>query len=210
MSEAEDMIFGMVLLNDWSARDIQAWEYVPLGPFTAKNFATSISPWIVSLDALDPFRCSTSAGTVQENPTPLSYLVDPDYSRSTYDVRLEVFIAADNERLEDASLISVSNLKYMYWNMKQQLVHHSVTGCPMVAGDLLGSGTISGTDEHSLGSMLELSWKGTREVKLSGGRTRKFLQDGDNVIMKGFAQGNGYRIGFGEVSGKLLPAYVDN
>jgi fumarylacetoacetase len=208
MDEAEDKIFGLVLLNDWSARDIQAWEYVPLGPFTAKNFCTSISPWIVTLDALDAFRTETSAGPVQTNPDPLPYLFDKDYARSTYDIRLEV--ALKGPRDSESSLISVSNLRYMYWNMRQQLVHHSVTGCPMVAGDLLGSGTISGPTPDSFGSMLELSWRGAREIALNKSveepAIRKFLKDGDEIIMTGFAQGDGYRIGFGDVSGKILPA----
>lgn len=205
MEQAEDRIFGVVLLNDWSARDIQAWEYVPLGPFTAKNFATSISPWVVTLDALDPFRCESSAGEAQTNPVPLPYLVDPDYHRGTFDVKLEVAIKPTD--VEDFSTVSVSNYKYLYWNMKQQLVHHTVTGATMRAGDLLGSGTISGPTEDSFGSMLELSWKGAKEVPLKNANTvRKFLQDGDSVSMGGYAQGDGYRVGFGEVVGKILPA----
>lgn len=207
MAEAEDRIFGVVLMNDWSARDLQAWEYVPLGPFTAKNFATSISPWIVSLDALEPFRCSTSAGATQD-PTPLPYLQDPNYATSTYDVALDVAVQGANDATP--SVISKSNFKYMYWNMKQQLVHHSVTGCNMRAGDLLGSGTISGQDETAYGSMLELSWRGAKEIPLvnasASPAVRKFLQDGDVVIMTGHAQGAGYRIGFGEVTGRILPA----
>lgn len=205
ITEAENNIFGVVLLNDWSARDIQAWEYVPLGPFTAKNFATSISAWVVTIDALNDFRCSTSAGPEQNNPVPLPYLIDPDYARSTFDVRLEVALTPKEDTV--ASVISVGNLRCMYWNMKQQLVHHSITGCPMRAGDLLGSGTISGPDETSYGSMLELSWRGAKDIKLKGDKTRKFLQDGDTVTMTGYAQGNGYRVGFGSVSGKILPAY---
>lgn len=204
MAEAEDRIFGLVLMNDWSARDIQAWEYVPLGPFTAKNFMTSISPWIVSVDALEPFRCSTSAGAVQTDPTPLDYIVDPDYATSSWDIGLTVDIQPEGD--VTASTVSKSNLKYMYWNMKQQLVHHSVTGCSMNAGDLLGTGTISAPDQEGFGSMLELSWKGSREVVLEGDKKRKFLADGDDVIMSGFAQGDGYRVGFGTVTGKVLPA----
>jgi len=231
MDEAEDRIFGLVLMNDWSARDIQAWEYVPLGPFTAKNFMTTISPWIVSVDALAPFKCSTSTGEAQVDPTPLPYIQDPDYATSSWNIGLTVDIKPDGD--DTSSTVSNSNLKYMYWNMKQQvtplpvedvhnpssdsepallspqthkLVHHSVTGCSMNAGDLLGTGTISGTSEEMFGSMLELSWRGQREVDLAGDKKRKFLQDGDDVIMKGFAQGEGYRVGFGEVSGKVLPA----
>jgi len=204
MEEAEDRIFGAVLLNDWSARDIQAWEYVPLGPFTAKNFATSISPWVVTIDALEAFRTSSSA-VVQENPAPLPYLVDPNYGNSSYDVNLEIAIKPEGS--DKAYPISTTNWKCMYWNMKQQLVHHSVTGCNMQPGDLLGSGTISGSTETSLGSMLELSWKGSREVKLQGSDlTRKFLKDGDEVIMSGFATRDGQRVGFGTVTGKILPA----
>lgn len=206
MAEAEDRIFGMVLMNDWSARDIQKWEYVPLGPFTAKNFATSVSPWIVSLDALEPFRCTSSAGPLQENPTPLPYITDPEYHRGAYDIKLEVALQPSDEG--QSSTITRSNFRHMYWNMKQQLVHHSVSGCNMQPGDLLGSGTISGADETAFGSMLELSWKGAKEISLVNSPTnaiRKFLKDGDNVIMTGFAQLEGsYRIGFGDVSGKIL------
>jgi len=206
---ADDKIFGFVLLNDWSARDIQAWEYVPLGPFTAKNFCTSISPWIVMMEALEPFRIQTSTGPVQTNPTPLPYLHDPNYSTSTFDIRLEVALKPPNDR--EASTITVSNLRYLYWNPRQQLVHHTITGCPMIAGDLLGSGTISGPTPDSLGSMLELSWRGSRDINLTRSTTenpptRKFLKDGDEVIMTGYAQGDNYRIGFGEVTGKILPA----
>lgn len=209
IQEAEDRIFGVVIMNDWSARDLQAWEYVPLGPFTAKNFATSISPWIVSLDALEPFRCSTSAGAAQVDPEPLPYLHDPDYATSSYNIGLEVLLQGQED--EVPSTISRSNLMYMYWNIKQQLVHHSVSGCSMNAGDLLGTGTISGVTPDSLGSMLELSWRGSREVAIvnstsEGNTVRKFLKDGDRVSMTGFAQGEGYRIGFGEVTGKVLPA----
>lgn len=207
IEEAEDRIFGVVVMNDWSARDIQAWEYVPLGPFTAKNFCTSISPWIVTLDALNSFRTSTSAGPVQSNPDPLPYLQDPNYATSSFDVRLEVDIKGEKDATP--STISVSNLRYMYWNFKQQLVHHSVTGCNMRAGDLLGTGTISGPTPDSFGSMLEISWRGSREINLVNSTEdpiRKFLKDGDTVIMSGYAQGDGYRVGFGSVSGKIYPA----
>lgn len=202
IDNAEERIFGLVLLNDWSARDIQAWEYVPLGPFTSKNFATSISPWIVSLDALEPFRCETSNGPVQSDPTPLPYLQDSKYSVSAYDINLQVSLQPD-ESIE-RSVITLSNFKYLYWNMKQQLVHHSVTGCPLRPGDLLGSGTISGSEDGSFGSMLELSWRGTKEICLNNGNSRKFLMDGDTVIMKGWAEKNGIRVGFGEVGGKIV------
>ena len=210
MRNAEDRIFGVVVMNDWSARDIQAWEYVPLGPFTAKNFATTVSPWIVSLDALEPYRCAPSSGDAQTDPKPLEYIDDPDYSKGQYDVTLEVGIKGADDA--DASIVSTSNLKHMYWNFKQQLVHHAVSGCPMKAGDLLGTGTISGPAEDKLGSMLELSWRGAREVNLpkaatEAGKIRKFLRDGDVVTMCGYtSNGLGPRIGFGPCDGKLLPA----
>ena len=197
MTEAEDHIFGLVLMNDWSARDIQKWEYVPLGPFTAKNFATTISPWVITLDALEPFRSSTSAG--KQDPEPLDYLKDPNYG--SYDINLEVFLK--NDSLEPYRLCR-SNFSNLYWNIKQQLVHHSVTGCNMRPGDCLGSGTISGSTPDSYGSMLELCWKGTNPIKLPNGQERKFLQDGDEVLMKGYCQRDHVRIGFGECRAKIL------
>lgn len=198
IENAAEHIFGFVLVNDWSARDIQKWEYVPLGPFLAKNFATSISPWIVTLDALEPFRC---AGPEQD-PNPLPYLESPgDWS---YDINLEVGIQPDGR--EAADVVCRSNFKYMYWNICQQLAHHSVTGCNIRPGDLLASGTISGPDKGSYGSMLELSWRGSNPLQLSDGSERKFLLDGDTVVMRGAAEKEGLRIGFGEVSGKVLPA----
>mmetsp|Transcript_24014 Transcript_24014/g.77129 ORF Transcript_24014/g.77129 Transcript_24014/m.77129 type:complete len:438 (-) Transcript_24014:1513-2826(-) len=200
IAKAEDHIFGLVLMNDWSARDIQKWEYVPLGPFTAKNLATAISPWVVTLDALEPFRCETSAG--KQDPEPLPYLRDPKYS--SYDIRLEVALA--NESLKEPAVISRSNFRHMYWTVSQQLVHHTVTGCNMQPGDLLGSGTISGTDPGSYGSMLELCWKGTKPIAMPDGSERKFLKDGDNVIMTGFCQGADFRVGFGTCEGVVLPA----
>jgi len=203
MENAEDHIFGVVLMNDWSARDIQKWEYVPLGPFGAKNFATTISPWIVSLDALEPFRCEPSFGPSQD-PEPLEYIKDPNYSSGTYDIKLSVAIQPENRK---PSTVTNSNFRHLYWNMRQQLVHHTVTGCNMQPGDLLGSGTISGKAENNFGSMLELSWSGSKDVPLGDGETRKFLKDGDNVIMQGYCQGDGYRIGFGDCSGKILPAH---
>ena len=203
MEEAEDRIFGMVLLNDWSARDVQKWEYVPLGPFGAKNWASSISPWIVTLDALEPFRAATSAGK-QDNPVPLEYLQDPNYG--SYDIALSVAIKGRD--MAKAEVVTKSNFKNLYWNVKQQLVHHSVTGCNMRAGDLLGSGTISGQDETAFGSMLELCWKGTKEVKLGeSGEVRKFIKDGDYVVMKGLCTKEGVgNVGFGQVGGNVLPA----
>lgn len=195
--EAEDYIFGVALFNDWSARDIQTWEYVPLGPFLAKNFASSLSPWIVTLDALQPYKVE---GPKQE-PEVLSYLKFE--GNKSYDIHLQVLIQPENG---DENLICQSNLKYMYWNMAQQLAHHTVNGCNIRCGDLMGSGTISGPTPDSYGSMLELAWKGTKPLKLSDGSERKFIQDHDTVIMRGFCQNNGVRIGFGEVTTKVLPA----
>lgn len=195
--EAEDFIFGMCLFNDWSARDMQTWEYVPLGPFLAKNFASSISPWIVTLDALQPYAVE---GPAQE-PEVLSYLKYE--GNKSYDIQLEVYIQPENA---GETKICTSNFKYMYWNMAQQLAHHTVNGCNVRCGDLMGSGTISGPTPDSYGSMLELAWKGTKPLPMNDGTERKFIQDGDTVIMRGFSQKDGVRIGFGEVSGKVLPA----
>lgn len=195
--EADEYIFGLALFNDWSARDIQAWEYVPLGPFLGKNFASSISPWIVTLDALEPFRVPGPA----QDPAVLPYL---QYSgRKHYDIQLEVAIltAGGSE-----TVICRSNFRHQYWNMAQQLAHHTVNGCNINAGDLLASGTISGEAPDSFGSMLELAWKGTKPLKLSDGSERKFIEDGDTVIMRGFAEKGGLRIGLGEVRGTVLPA----
>ena len=186
-NEAEEYIFGLVLFNDWSARDIQKWEYVPLGPFLAKNFASSISPWIVTLEALEPFRVS---GPTQE-PKVLPYL-EYDGAKN-YDIHLEVGICH-------------SNFKYMYWNMAQQLAHHTVNGCNIHVGDMMASGTISGKSETSYGSMLELAWMGTKPLRMKDGSERKFINDGDTVIMRGYAQKDDIRVGFGEVSSKVLPA----
>lgn len=195
-ADAEDHIFGMVLFNDWSARDIQKWEYVPLGPFLGKNFASSISPWIVTMEALAPFRVQ---GPVQE-PKVQPYLVYE--GQQNYDIALEVGIAP-----EDASetIVSHSNFQYMYWNMVQQLAHHTVNGCNVRIGDMLASGTISGKDKSAYGSMLEISWAGSQAVSMSDGSTRAFIQDHDTVNMRGHAQKNGIRVGFGEVSAKVLP-----
>ncbi len=199
INEAEDYIFGMVLLNDWSARDMQKWEYVPLGPFLAKNFASSISPWIVTMDALEAFRVK---GPKQE-PTPLPYLQQK--GKHAYDINLEVYIEPENAA---ATLVSKSNFKYMYWSMCQQLTHHTSNGCRVNSGDMMGSGTISGSTEDSLGSMLELTWSGQKPLKLNDGSERKFINDNDTVIMKGYCQNSSVRIGFGEVSSKLLPPFV--
>lgn len=193
-----DHIFGMVLVNDWSARDIQTWEYQPLGPFLAKNFATSISPWVVTMEALEPFRVS---GPKQE-PEPLPYLkISGDWS---YDINLEVSIRAEGQK-EDF-IISKSNFKYLYWNICQQLAHHTVNGCNTKTGDMMASGTISGPDKNSYGSMLELTWRGENPIKLPNGRERKFIEDGDTLKISGYCRGNGYKIGFGEVSGRILPS----
>lgn len=196
-AEAEEYIFGMCLFNDWSARDIQKWEYIPLGPFLAKNFASSISAWIVTLDAMEPFKVESPAQT----PEVLSYLKFDGLK--SYDINLEVAIEPENAQ---ETVISRSNFKYMYWNMAQQLAHHTVNGCNVRGGDLMGSGTISGSTEDSYGSMLELAWKGTKPVKMNDGTERKFILDKDTVIMRGYSEKDGVRIGFGEVSTKVLPA----
>lgn len=195
---AEEHIFGFTLVNDWSARDIQKWEYVPLGPFLGKSFATTISPWIVTLDALEPFRC---AGPLQD-PAPLSYLSTP--ANGAFDIHLEVGMQPASA--EAPSTVCRSNFKFLYWTAAQQLAHHTVNGCNMRPGDLLASGTISGANPDSFGSMLELSWRGTKPLVLASGEERKFIQDGDQVVMKGWAQASGYRIGFGEATGRMLPA----
>lgn len=196
VDEAEDYIFGMVIFNDWSARDIQKWEYVPLGPFLAKNFASSISPWIITLDALEPFRCEGE----KQVPEVLPYLKFS--GNKNIDIKLEVQIESDTF---DAHTVSSSNYKYMYWNMNQQLAHHSVNGCNIQAGDMMASGTISGNDESAYGSMLELSWKGTKPLDMPDGSQRKFIHDGDTVIMKAHCENENVRIGFGNVKTKVLP-----
>ena len=196
IEEAENHIFGMVLLNDWSARDIQQWEYVPLGPFNSKTFGTSISPWVVTLEALEPFRC---ASPVQE-PQPLTYL--RENTANNYDINLQVAIAADGSE----TVISNTNFKYMYWSMMQQLTHHTIAGCNVRVGDLMGSGTISGPEKDSRGSLLELTWNTTEPLTLVNGEQRGFLEDGDTLIMRGHCQKDGLRIGFGEVRGTVLPA----
>lgn len=197
VQDAENHIFGMVLLNDWSARDIQKWEYVPLGPFLAKNFASSISPWVITMDALEPFRTSSPS----QNPTPLPYLQQT--GEHAFDIHLTVEIEPESGT---PTCISKSNFKYMYWTMSQQLAHHTVNGCQVNAGDMMGSGTISGPTPDSFGSMLELTWGGKNPLQLNDGTERKFILDNDTVIMKGYCQNNDYRIGFGEVRTKLLPA----
>lgn len=196
-SEAEEYIFGMCLFNDWSARDIQTWEYVPLGPFLSKNFASSMSAWIVTLDALEPFKVD---GPIQE-PKVLSYLEFE--GAKSYDINLDVFIQPENK---EETLVCHSNIKYMYWNLVQQLAHHTVNGCNVRCGDLMGSGTISGPTPDSFGSMMELSWRGTKPLTLKDGSERKFINDNDTVILRGYSSKEGIRVGFGEVVTKVLPA----
>lgn len=195
--EAEDAIFGMVVFNDWSARDIQSWEYVPLGPFLAKNFGSSVSPWVVTLEALEPFRTASP----KQDPEVLDYLKFE--GNKNYDINLEVYIQPENG---DHNLISESNYKHMYWNMTQQLAHHTINGCNVEVGDMYASGTISGSDPKSFGSMLELTWRGQNPIQLSNGEERKFINDNDTVTMKAWAEKDGVRVGFGEVSGKIIPA----
>ncbi|MFM2230997.1 MAG: Fumarylacetoacetase [Bacteroidota bacterium] len=197
VNEAEEYIFGMVLFNDWSARDIQKWEYVPLGPFLAKNFASSISPWIVTMDALEPFRVASPP----QNPQPLPYLQQE--GKRAFDIQLEVAIQPENTT---ETIVSRSNFKYMYWTMAQQLAHHTINGCRVNSGDMMGSGTISGPTPDSYGSMLELTWGGKNPLVMNDGSERKFINDLDTVIIRGFCQNESIRIGFGECSSKLLPA----
>ena len=196
-AEAEEFIFGMCLFNDWSARDIQTWEYVPLGPFLSKNFASSLSAWVVTLDALEPFKLD---GPIQD-PKVLSYL-EFEGQRS-YDINLEVSLQPENS---EENIICQSNHKYMYWNLTQQLAHHTVNGCNVRCGDLMGSGTISGPTPDSYGSMMELSWRGSKPLQLKDGSERKFIQDNDTVILRGFSSKDGIRVGFGEVITKVLAA----
>ena len=203
VGEADDHIFGLVLVNDWSARDIQKWEYVPLGPFLGKSFATSVSPWVVMLEALEPFRVAGEPQTEEAgNPPVLDYLKQT--GDRSYDIHLEVGLQA--EGMDAPATIARSNARNLYWSIEQQLAHHTVNGCNARPGDLLASGTISGEDEGSYGSMLELTWRGSKPLQLPGGGERKFLHDGDVVTMTGWAQGDGYRVGFGQVAGRVLPA----
>jgi len=195
--ETEENIFGLVLFNDWSARDIQTWEYVPLGPFLAKNFGSTISPWIVTLDALEPFRVKGP----DQFPQVLPYLSVE--GNKNIDIALEVLIQPQKG---EATVVSRSNYKYMYWNMAQQLAHHTVNGCNIQVGDMYASGTISGPSPGSYGSLLELTWNGQRPLHLADGSERKFILDHDTVIMKGHCEKEGVRIGFGECAGKILPA----
>lgn len=196
-AEAEDAIFGLVIFNDWSARDIQSWEYVPLGPFLGKNFCSTISPWVVTLEALKPFKTDSP----KQEPEVLDYLKFD--GQQNFDINLQVYIQPENGQ---ENLISESNYKFMYWNMLQQLAHHTVNGCNVEVGDMYASGTISGPDKSSFGSMLELTWRGTEPLTLSDGTERKFINDNDTVIMRGHAEKDRMRVGFGEVSGKVLAA----
>jgi fumarylacetoacetase len=197
IDQALDHIFGFVLMNDWSARDIQAWEYQPLGPFLAKNFCTSISPWVVTLEALEPFRKALP----RQDPEPLSYLrAKNDF---TFDIQLEAKL--QTAKLKSPHTITRTNFRNLYWSVFQQLAHHTVGGCNLQPGDLLASGTISGETEESRGSMLELTWRGANPLKLPNDETRKWLEDGDTLAITGWCDGDGYRVGFGEVSGKILP-----
>lgn len=196
-AEADDYIFGLALFNDWSARDIQKWEYIPLGPFLAKSFASTVSPWIVTLDALEPFRTDG----YQQDPEVLPYLKYE--GKKNYDIKLEVAIQPE---AGEAKVVCNSNFKHMYWTMTQQLAHHTTNGCNVNVGDMCASGTISGPTEDSYGSMLEISWRGTKPVDMPDGTQRRFINDGDTVVMKGWGEVNGLRIGFGTCTGKILPA----
>ena len=198
IDRAMDHIFGLVLMNDWSARDIQAWEYQPLGPFLAKNFCTSISPWVVTLEALEPFRKPLPP----QDPAPLPYLrAKNDF---TFDIQLEARLQALS--MKAPHVITRTNFQNLYWSISQQLAHHTITGCNLEPGDLLASGTISGATDESRGCMLELTWRGANPLKLPNGEARKWLEDGDTLTITGWCQGDSYRVGFGEVSGRILPA----
>ncbi|MED3562495.1 fumarylacetoacetase [Bacillus xiapuensis] len=198
VDDAEKHVFGMVLVNDWSARDIQSWEYQPLGPFLAKNFSTSISPWVVPMEALEPFRVN---GPTQD-PKPLAYL--DQKGPGSFDIQLEVHLRS--QRMNQPKRISASNYRYLYWSIAQQIAHHTIGGCDLHTGDLLASGTISGSEKSSRGSLMELTWRGAEPIALNDEEQRQWLEDGDELIMTGWCQGNGYRIGFGEVSGVIEPA----
>jgi len=198
IDRAVDHIFGFVLMNDWSARDVQAWEYQPLGPFLAKNFCTSISPWVVTFEALEPFR----RPLLPQDPEPLPYLrAKNDF---TFDIQLEAHL--QTTKMQAPHIITRTNFQNLYWSISQQLAHHTVGGCNLQPGDLLASGTISGPTEDSRGCMLELTWRGANPLKLPGGETRKWLEDGDALTITGWCDGEGYRIGFGEVSGRVIQA----
>uniref|UniRef100_A0A665T9Y7 Fumarylacetoacetase n=1 Tax=Echeneis naucrates TaxID=173247 RepID=A0A665T9Y7_ECHNA len=221
ITKAHEHIFGMVLMNDWSARDIQSWEYVPLGPFLGKNFGTTISPWVVPMEALMPFAEPNAVQVTVcwmdeyaqmflallflflQDPEPLPYLQHHD----SYTFNINLFVSLKGQDMTESAIISRSNFKYMYWTMKQQLTHHTVNGCNVRPGDLLASGTISGPHPESFGSMLELSWRGSKNIDLGGGDTRTFLKDGDEVTITGYCQGDGHRVGFGPCTATILPAW---
>ncbi len=198
IDHAEEHIFGIVLMNDWSARDIQTWEYQPLGPFLAKNFCTSISPWVVTLEALEPFRKNLSA----QDPAPLPYLKRAN--DFTFNIQLEARL--QTARMREPQTIIRTNFQNLYWSIAQQLAHHTVNGCNLQPGDLLASGTISGPTGESRGCMLELTWRGQNPLKLPDAEARKWLEDGDTLSITGWCQGEGYRVGFGEVSGRIVGA----
>lgn len=199
INEAEDHIFGLVLVNDWSARDIQAWEYQPLGPFLGKNFATSISPWVVPLEALTPYGIPAP----KQTPAPLPYLTQD--SADSFDIQLEATLQTSGS--EQPITITSSNYSHLYWTIAQQIAHHTVGGCNLQPGDLLASGTISGETKESRGCMLELTWRGTEPIQLPSGEERVWLADGDRLTLSGYCQGDGYRVGFGEVTGRVLAAF---
>lgn len=196
-NQANDFIFGFALFNDWSARDIQTWEYVPLGPFLAKNFNSTLSPWIVTLEALEQFRVDSP----KQEPEVLPYL--KDNGKNSFDIQLEVYIQPENS---EATKVCLSNFKYMYWTVNQQLAHHTINGCNINVGDLMASGTISGPTPDSYGSMMELSWRGSKPLKMNDGTERKFINDNDTVILKGYCEKNGIRVGFGEAKSKVYPS----
>ncbi len=201
IGDAGEHIFGLVLVSDWSARDIQRWEYRPLGPFLAKNFATTISPWVVPLEALEPFRCPGP----EQSPEPLPYLRGD--GPANYDIQLEVSL--QSAMMSAPATICRTNFSELYWSMPQQLAHHTITGCNLRPGDLLASGTISGPTPGTYGSLLELAWGGERPIELPSGELRRFLEDGDRLTLTGWCQGDGYRVGFGEATGRILPTHSD-
>ena len=201
VATARDRIFGLVLFNDWSARDVQKWEYVPLGPFTGKNMLSTISPWVVTLAALEPFRCRAP----EQRPAPLPYLVSPG-ANFAFDVTLAVDLQTAS--MTEPETVSETSLRAMYWTIDQQFTHHTVTGCDLHPGDIYGTGTLSGTDPRNYGSMIELSWNGTKPLELKSGETRTFLEDGDTVTLRGVCTRPGvpFHIGFGEATGTVMPA----
>ncbi len=201
VKEAEEYIFGLVLLNDWSARDIQTWEYIPLGPFNSKNFATTISPWIITLEALEPFKISLS----KQNPGPLPYLFDNDLK--SWDIPITVSIKNKNEK--NFHNISTTNYKYIYWSINQQIAHHTVSGCQLRVGDILGSGTISGNKKEEYGSLFELNENGKKKIKV-GDNEKTWIEDNDSIKMQAEIQGDGYKIGFGNCLGEILPSNYNN